>query len=195
MALPALKQDRYTYEEYLEIEAGSDERHIFWDGEIFNMSGGSSTHVQLETNLIVLLGAALKGQPCRPRVGNQRIRALAGERAVYADATVFCGQYRPHPQDPGAMTNPTVVFEVLSKSTEAFDRGDKFAFYRTIPELRSFVLLSQKARRIERYYRDERGVWSLEELGPDDALTLPELGVSIPLSEIYEGTDELTGDP
>lgn len=185
----ALKQDRFTYQEYLELEERSDERHIFWDGEIFAMAGGSPAHVALETSLILTLGATLKGRPCRPRVGNQRLRAPEGDRCVYADATVVCGPLTFHPDDGTALTNPVVVFEVLSRSTEAFDRGEKFAYYRTFPSLRSVVLISQRPHRVERYSRDARGVWSLTDLGPQDTLDLPEIDAEISLAEMYAGAE------
>ena len=179
MADPALKQDHFTYAEYLDIEAQSEERHIFWDGEIFAMAGGSLGHTRLESNLHGLLFIALGGRPCHPYTGNQRLRAPEGDRAVYTDAVVICGRRETHPDDADAVTNPVVVFEVLSKSTKAFDRGDKFAYYRTFPSLRAVVFVSQKTAHIERYSRDERGVWTLTDIGRDDTLDLPEIGVSL----------------
>ncbi len=191
MAQPAVKLPRYTYEEYLEMEDRAEERHIFWDGEIYAMAGASLKHVALETNLAGALWQRLRDRPCRALVGNQRLRALDSERTVYADASIVCGRIVLHPESSSALTNPTVIFEILSESTEAFDRGDKFAYYRSFESIRSVVLLSQKTRRVERYYRDERGVWSLEDLGPDDTLRLPEVEVSLPITQIYEGTEDL----
>ena len=191
MVEPALKQALFTYEEYLAVEAASPERHIYWDGEIYAMAGASVWHTTLETNLVGLLGTALKGGPCRPLVGNQRLRAPDSDRAVYADATVVCGPPVMHPQDRDALSNPTVIVEVLSKSTEAFDRGDKFTYYRSFPTLRVVVLVSQKAERVECYRRGERGVWSLHDLGADDVLDLPEVGASVALRDLYAGTEDL----
>lgn len=193
MAVPALKQDRFTYQDYLEIEEQSDERHIFWDGEIFAMAGATIRHSVLETNLIVLLGTALRGRPCRPCVGNQRLRAPNSDRAVYADGIVVCGPPRPHPGDDNAVSNPVVIFEVLSKSTEAFDRGDKFEYYRTFPSVRTVVLISQKRHRVECYQRDERGRWSLSDLGEADELELPDVEARLSIRALYEGTEDTEG--
>lgn len=191
MAQPAVKLPRYTYEEYLEMEDRAEERHIFWDGEIYAMAGASLKHSVLESRLVRLLGNVLDGRPCHALVGNQHLRALDSERTVYADASIVSGRFVMHPESSSALTNPTVVFEILSDSTEAFDRGDKFAYYRSFESIRSVVLLSQKTRRVERYSRDERGLWRLEDLGPDDTLRLPEVEVNLPIAEIYEGTEGL----
>lgn len=173
MAVGAPKQPHLTYAEYRAQEDASQEKHIYWDGEIFAMVGGSFTHCKLEQNLSGMLYVALRRQPCQPYTGNLRLRALDSDRAVYADAIVVCGQPEAHPDDPQAATNPTVVMEVLSDSTEVFDRGAKFAYYRTFPSLQSFVLLSQAAPRVEHYCREADGRWVIEDLGLDDTLHLP----------------------
>ena len=187
MGEPARKRDRFTYQDYLALEATSDQRHVFWDGEIFAMAGGSVKHDTLESNLHGLLFTALRGRPCRPYTGNRRLRALDSERAVFADVVVVCGPMSTHPEDATATSNPTVVFEVLSKSTEAFDRGDKFSYYRTFPTLRSVVFLSQRAVHVERYIRGEGDDWNLRDLGLTGVLDLPELGTRLSLAEIYDG--------
>lgn len=193
MAEPLLKHRRYTYAEYLEALECSDERLIFWDGEIVAMTADSITHNTIATNLIGLLGQTLRGRTCRAFVGNQKLRSPHSERAVFADGMGVCGSPARHPEDATALSNPTVVFEVLSKSTEAFDRGDKFAYYRTFPSMRAVVLISQHPPRAEVYHRDEHGFWSLRDLGPTDTLDLPEVEVQIPLGALYEGVEAPTG--
>lgn len=188
MSEPALKQPRMSYQEYLEIEDKSDERHIFWDGEMFAMSGASPDHYAIETNLTGLLFIALRGHPCRPLTGNARLRAPHATRAVYADAVVVCGPVAPHSDDGNAVTNPTVIFEVLSDTTESFDRGDKFTYYRSFPSVREVVFVSQKERRVERFTRAEDATWNLRDLGPDDLLALDSVGVTIQVAELYEGS-------
>lgn len=180
--------DRLSYPEYLEIEAQAEERHLLWDGEMFAMSGGSDAHTILEANLVRLLGNALVGQPCRAYTGNRRLRSLeASDRAVYPDAVVICGLFAPHPEDARAATNPTLVFEVLSDSTEAFDRGKKFAYYRTFPTLRAYVLLSQSAVALDLFRRDAGGAWSFTTVSAGQPLELPELDVRLSLEQLYEG--------
>ena len=194
MASAALKQTRLSYEEYLELEERSDERHFYWDGEIFAMSGASPRHYEVEANLVIQIHLALQGRPCRPYTGNVRLRSLDLEgRSAYPDAVVVCGRLQTHPDDGHAVTNPTVVFEVLSSSTERFDRGDKFAWYRSFDTLRSYVLVSQERVAVEHFHR-EGDLWTLRILGPGDLLTLPDLGVSVPVDAFYEGVDWETAE-
>lgn len=185
----AVKQEKLSYAEYLALEATAEERHIFWDGSRQAMSGGTLNHSLLETQLILMLGSALKGRPCRPFSGNRRLRSPEEpDRAVYADLSVICGKSQPHPEDPDASTNPTVVIEVLSPSTEGFDRGKKFAYYRTFPTLRSYVLVAQDQVLVEHYYRQgER--WMLDLLGPGEQLVLPEIDVRLEVDQIYQDTE------
>lgn len=185
---PALKLETLTCDEYREIEDRSEERHIFWDGDVFAMSGASDAHSIIEAHVAGLLHATLRGRPCRASTGNRRLRALHSQRAVYADAVVICGGTDLHPEDRNAATNPVVIFEVLSDSTESFDRGDKFGYYRTFPSLRAVVFLSQKDTRVERYTRGARGSWTLDELGPGDLLGLDAIEVALPVNDLYEGS-------
>lgn len=188
MAEAALKRETLTYEEYREIEDRSEERHIFWDGEMFAMSGASDDHNIIETNVVVSLQNALRGRPCRASTGNRRLRAPHSQKAVYADAVVICGGTVAHPGDKNAATNPVVIIEVLSDSTESFDRGDKFTYYRTFPSVRAVVFVSQKEVHVERYTRTEGGAWMLFDFGPGETLKLDEIGVSLTVDELYEGS-------
>lgn len=186
MAEPALKRAPLTYEEYLEIEDQSEERHIFWDGEMFAMSGASDDHNIIETNVAGFLHAALRGRPCQASTGNRRLRALHSKKAVYGDAVVICGTTILHPGDKNAATNPVAIFEVLSDSTEVFDRGEKFRYYRTFPSLRVVVFLSQKEIHAERYTRGPSGSWTLVDFGSGEILNLDEIGVSLAVDDLYE---------
>lgn len=182
----AKKARAVSYEEYLEMEDTSDVRHIYWDGEVFAMSGGTLEHSALETRIVALLMNALEGRPCRPYSGNRRLRSVEQpDAAVYPDAVVICGGNLPHPEDKDATSNPAVVFEVLSDTTEAYDRGKKAAYYRSFPTLHSYVLVSQDRPLIEHFHRDGAR-WVLEILGPGQALTLPELGLSLSVDAIYQ---------
>ena len=189
MGEPALQQDRIPYEDYLAFEATAEERHMYWDGEVFAMAGASMTHTLLESNVHAHLFLALRGHPCAPFTGNQRLRALGTDRSVYPDCVVVCGKREAHPEDAQAATNPAVVVEVLSDSTEAFDRGDKFAYYRSFASLQELVFLSQKAVRVERYRRGADGDWTLRDLGPGEALELASVGVTVAVDDLYAGAD------
>jgi Uma2 family endonuclease len=184
---PPARKPILTWQDYVAIEESSSERHMFWDGEVFVMAGASFRHSALETRLIILLGAALQGKPCQPVVSNQRLRAIDSERTVYADGMILCGPPRLHPETRLALTNPTVVFEILSPTTEAFDRGDKFAYYRSFPSLRSVVLISQHTHRVEHFRRDDQGGWRLLDLGMDDTLRLIEVDAELHVGALYEG--------
>ena len=186
MALAAEKLSTMSYAEYLAFEEQSNERHIFWEGELFAMSGGSQDHYALESKIHGLLFAGLGTGPCRAYTGNMRLRPLDGDDAVYADAVVVCGPREPHPEDPGAVTNPSVIVEVLSPTTERFDRGDKFTYYRSFPSIQHVVFLSQKALAVEHYSRQTDGTWRLTDLRPGDALAL--LGLSLRVEDIYADT-------
>ncbi len=190
MAL-AQKTDRLSYAEYLEMERVSEERHTFWDGEIFAMAGGSWNHSLLETRISALLVGALEGRPCRALNGNRRLRSpQLSDRAVYPDVSVICGKNQPHPDDPDASTNPVVVIEVLSPTTEQFDRGKKFAYYRTFPSLRSYVLVYQDEVTVEHFSRDGE-LWTFRPLGRGMTLHLQELEVQLLVDEIYQDTELL----
>lgn len=170
------------------MEDRSDERHIFWNGEMFAMSGASDDHNIIESNVVSLLHVALRGRPCRASTGNRRFRALHSQKAVYADAVVICGGTVLHPGDSNAATNPSVIVEVLSGSTESFDRGEKFEYYRTFPSVRVVLFVSQKAIHVERFTRGPGGAWILHEFRSGETLGIDEIGVSLPVDELYEGS-------
>ena len=150
------------------------------------MAGGTEEHALLLTRIGTLLSNALQGRPCRVFNADRRVRSLSEpDAAAYPDVTVLCPKGQPHPEDPHAATNPSLIVEVLSHGTEAFDRGQKFSWYRSFPTLHSYVLVSQDRAQIEHFHRDGAR-WVLEILGPGQALTLPELGVSLSVDAIYQ---------
>lgn len=192
--MPEAKSERVTWEEYLAMVDPSGERWMYWDGEIFSMSGATLPHDMIERNVGGLLFVALRGQHCSPFTSNRRLRALKGERSSFPDASIVCGPHQAHPDDKHATTNPTAVFEVLSDSTEAFDRGDKFAWYRTFPSLRYVVLLSQKSRHVEVFQRQADEAWLFRAYGPGQSLPFEDMGFTLAVDDIYDGVD-FTGAP
>ena len=137
--------------------------------------------------------AALRGKPCRPTSSSQRIFVPATESAFYGDVTVVCGDFESPPEDPDAITNPTVIVEVLSPSTADRDRGTKFEHYRTLPSLTDYLLVDQRARRVEHRRRVEPGqdVWLLSTVR-EGAVELGSLGIALALDDVYanlEGVD------
>lgn len=174
-------------QEYLAFERASPERHEYADGEIFAMSGGTAEHSAVTLNLLAELRGALSGRGCRAFESNMRVHVPATGRYVYPDGTIVCGRPEFTDDQRDTLLNPRVVIEVLSPSTEAYDRGDKFAGYRTIPGLQDYVIASAKHPRIELFSRQENGTWSLRILGPGDRLDVPSVGCSIEIDRVYEG--------
>src|SRR3989442_663986 len=131
---------KYTLEEYFDLELSSNERFEYWNGEVFSMSGVSDAHAQIETNSVIIIGNKLRGRPCRVFPANMRIKVPSLPPYRYADVSVLCGQ--PNFEKIGGvdvLMNPTLIIEILSESTEAYDRGDKFTHYKSIPSLREYL--------------------------------------------------------
>ena len=179
--------------EYLAWEREQPEKHEFHEGEVFAMAGGSRRHNLLAVAAGAELRAALRGGDCRVLSSDQRIAAPAGRRYVYADAVVACG---PSPEDDAGelLTNPSVVVEVLSKSTERYDRGDKWEAYQEIPSLTDYLLLAQRAVRVEHFRREPDAVgWRYRLLGAGDTIELTN-GARVAVDALYEGAFELPSD-
>lgn len=154
----AALRPRYTFAEYLAIEAVSREvKHEYVAGEIFAMAGGSVEHSALATALVGLLFAQLRGGPCRPHGSDLRLRIPAAEVATYADAAVLCDPVERDPASPAHVTNPRIVVEVLSPTTERYDREQKRLYYGQIEALREYVLIAQDRRQVEVWRRDGDG--------------------------------------
>lgn len=177
---------RWTPGAYLEMERASPGRHELHDGEIFAMSGASRQHNLLVSSLGGQLYALLRGRPCEYYLNDMRVALLAQERYLYPDAVVVCGGPVLADGHGDTLLNPSAIFEVLSDSTEAFDRGQKFGHYRAIASVREYVLLSQTAVAVEHFTRQDDGTWSLRALGPGDTLRLVAAQISLSIDELYE---------
>jgi len=176
-----------TPDEYLERERAASRKSEYYAGEIFAMAGASPPHNLLVAGMIAALGTRLRGTPCATFASDLRIECGPSGLFCYPDVSVICGslQYRDAHQD--VVTNPTLIVEVLSHSTEGYDRGAKFAQYRRLASLREYVLVSQDEARMEVFTRGEDGRWTLTEaVGPDAICPLSSLDIALPLSEMYE---------
>ena len=173
-----------TYAEYLALERASDQKHEFLDGHIYAMAGGTPEHAGLCASVARLLGNSLAGKPCRIFSSDLRVRIVATGLSTYPDVTVVCGQLERPPEDRDAATNPIVLVEVLSDSTEEYDRGDKSGHYRRIESLRAYVLVSQKSRRIEVAVRNDDRSWTLREY-TEGAAPIPPLDCALAVGEVY----------
>jgi Uma2 family endonuclease len=179
---------RYTYREYLAFEQSSNVRHEFLDGEIYAMAGGTPTHATICANIISVLSAQLRGRGCQVYSSDLRIRVLETGLATYPDVTVVCKRAELDPEDRNTITNPTLVVEVLSPSTAAYDRGEKLEHYKRIPSLREVVLVAHDEQLIEVWRRGEDGAWSRRE-ARNGTLALTAVDCTIPVADVY--SDEL----
>ncbi len=185
--MSAVAQQRYTYDEYLVRERVADTKSEYFGGQIFAMAGGSPRHNSIGVNLVASLKNRLRGSPCRPFNSDQRIRISASGLATYPDVSIICGELQLDAQDADAIVNPRVLFEVISKSTEGYDRGKKFDFFRQIDSLSEYVLVSQEDSQVECFTRQSDGNWLLSiTKGLSGSLRLSTVSVELPLMEIYE---------
>jgi Uma2 family endonuclease len=177
---------RMSFLEYVAFERTADVKHEYLDGQVWAMAGGTLEHAQLAANMIRELGTRLEGGPCKTFTADARVRVMATGLSTYPDITVICGPIERDPEDPNTATNPTIIVEILSDSTEAYDRGDKFVHYRRIASLEAYVLVSQHEPRIEVYRRNADASWTLEEARPGADAKIAEL-CAVPVSAVYAG--------
>jgi Uma2 family endonuclease len=175
-----------SYADYLVVEQRSEHRHELIDGVIVAMAGGSDEHNALSGRLAMLLGQLLPAG-CRYFSPDQRFWIAARGRARYSDGSVICGKPEHPPHDPQATTNPAIVIEVLSPSSEGDDDGEKRHDFQTLGSVQAYVLVHQDSRAVKVYRRDDRGQWSLhgERYTHGDSISLPTLAATLSVDEIY----------
>ena len=175
--------------EYLDLERRSEIRSEYVAGRMFAMSGASRRHVLITSNLVRELSGQMRGRACEAYVSDMRVKVSPTGMYTYPDIVAVCGEARFEDEHIDTLLNPTVIVEVLSESTEAYDRGEKFAHYRRLDTLREFVLVAQDKIRIE-HFRREGEEWILSEVsGPDATLHLVSIDCHIGLAAIYEKID------
>ncbi|MDQ3009298.1 MAG: Uma2 family endonuclease [Acidobacteriota bacterium] len=193
-AQPKLK---HTLEEYLELDRNSEARLEYRDGEIFDMSGSSPQHDQVEGNVYYNLRTKLQGRGCRVFLANTRIKVPSAPPYRYGDTSAVCGQ--PQFEAIGgveALTNPALIIEVLSKSTEGYDRGDKFTHYQSIPNFREYLLVAQHRPHVTHLVKQADGSWNQREYNELDAVVkLVSLECDLSLREIYEAVSFTPAEP
>jgi Uma2 family endonuclease len=178
---------RLTPAEYLRIERAAPYRSEYFAGEMFAMAGGSPRHSLITMNVGSELRNRLKGRPCTAYESNLRIRVSATGLYTYPGASVICGELEFDDERQDTVLNPTLIVEVLSDSTEAYDRGKKFGHYRQLESLREYLLVAQDRPYLERFLRNADNTWTLTVAsGLDQSLELPSIGVTLPLSEVYD---------
>lgn len=178
---------RLTYPDYLALEELGPEKRAWVKGELFAMSGGTFAHNRVSGNAYGELYVALRGRPCAPANSDQRVRVDAADASFYPDVTVFCGGPRFSELDPHALVNPVVLIEVLSPSTEAYDRGGKLEAYVQLESLQHYLLLHQDRARAELYTRNGDGTWTWRVVEGAGVVELPAIDARLALEAVYAG--------
>ena len=181
--------DLVSIEEYFRREAASDVKHDYINGRALAMAGGSPTHSLVTANIIREAGNRLKGKPCRVYDSNTLLGIPNSPYTHYPDASVICGELQLDRRDPRGhtVTNPTVVFEVLSPSTEKYDRTAKFDHYRDLPAFREYVLVFQDRREIHTFFRHDDGMWAFNVITVAAMVRLHSVQIDLSIDEIYDG--------
>jgi Uma2 family endonuclease len=185
--MSSLPGPRFTPQEYLALERQADYKSEYYDGEIVAMGSASREHNVIAGNVIASLGAQLKGRPCETYPGDMRVKVSDTGLYTYPDVTVACGELQFEDAEVDTLLNPTLVVEVLSTTTEAYDRGEKSAQYRRRPSLREYLLIAQDRCRVERYVRQPDGQWLLREVSEQDGtIHLASIGCDLALADVYD---------
>jgi len=179
-----------THEQYLEMERQAEYKSEYWRGEMFAMAGASPDHNLLAGNLLASLHHQLRGRPCVVFPSDMRVFIPATGLYTYPDVTVVCGGRRLADQHRDTLLNPVLVAEILSPSTESWDRGRKFEHYRTVESLQQYLLVAQDRLQVDLYTRQAEGTWLLREARRlKDTLDLESIGYRILLADLYDKVD------
>jgi len=181
----------YTYAEYLALEEESSVRHEFLDGEIYAMAGGSPDHAALAAAVIGVCRSQLP-PGCRVFTSDLRVRIAATGLTTYPDVAVICGSTERSPEDPLAVTNPVLLVEVTSPSTEEYDRGDKLRHYKGLPSLREILIVSHRAPELTLHRREASG-WGTLSAGAGESVELGSVAARLGVDEVYQGGLEDAG--
>ena len=175
-----LKPNRLTHEEYFALEQAEDQRYEYIAGEVFAMAGGSESHALIGASIIIGLGNALRGKPCRIYTADMKLYVREYDKFCYPDVQVLCESGIGHEK---YVENPILIVEVLSDSTESYDRGLKFEQYRSIETLQYYLLVDQNRRHVDLYERESGQRWMLT--APQDSVVLSGLDIKLEIDEIY----------
>lgn len=183
-AVPAPKF--ISIEEYLLMEEDSEIKHEYYRGEVFAMAGGTIAHNRIVRNVLTSLDNFLNGKDCEVFPSDLKIHIEANTLFTYPDISIVCEKLERWNDRNDTITNPTVIIEVLSKKTRNYDRGEKFKLYRRLPSLKEYILVSSMEISVERFTKQETGVWNFREItNPDELVSIETIGFSIPIKEFY----------
>jgi len=185
--MSAQPRRKYTLEEYFELERTSDARYEYWDGQVFDMSDVSKEHAQIEMNISIHLGSRLMDQGCRLYPANMRIKVPSLPPYRYGDLSALCGEaIFEEIGGVDMLINPAMIIEVLSSSTESYDRGDKFTHYKSIPSFREYLLVAQHRPHITQFIKHSEDTWLQHEFNDlNDIVYLKSMDCRLELNHIY----------
>jgi Uma2 family endonuclease len=185
--MSALPEKIWSPETYLAYERDSSERHEYLAGEIYAMAGASANHNLIVANAISSFHAQLRQKPCRVYPSDMRLKVKQSGLYTYPDISIVCGEPQFEDADSDTLLNPTVIIEVLSPTTEAYDRGKKFQHYRTLVSLQEYVLIAQDSYQVEHYSRQADDTWLLSDVNSlTSTLTLPSIQCTVLITDLYE---------
>lgn len=183
------QKQHYSIQEYLEMEKAAMEKHEYYRGEIFAMSGAGKRHNVIFRNFFRDVAIWLKGQPCQPYGPDMRLHIPENTLFTYADISIYFNDAVSSDEDDESFIKPTVLIEILSPSTKNYDRGGKFMLYRQIPTLKEYILIDTESIHVEQFAINPDQLWQLKEYtSVDDILDISSVSFSTSLREIYEGT-------
>jgi Uma2 family endonuclease len=184
------KPRKMTVEEYFAIEEKADRKSEFFDGEMFLMAGASREHNIVLRNLVGEIYILLKGSKCQVFFNDLRLKVGRTGLYTYPDLLIVCEKPEFAPENRNTLTNPTLVIEVLSESTERYDRTTKFRFYKRLPSLKEYILVTQDEPLVERYVRNDDGSWAQTDFeGLENAMSFASVPVKMPLADVYRGVE------
>lgn len=184
---------QYTHGDYLRLEEDANVKHEFLAGEIYAMAGGTPEHAVLAVNLSTLLNLGLRERPCRVFSSDLRVRVIATGLTTYPDVSVVCGRIELDPEDRNTVTNPLLLVEVTSSSSENYDRGAKLGHYQQIASVREILVVSHREPQVEAHRRGEDGSWTVETRRSGESLRLSSVGVDLAVDEVYRNALDPAG--
>ena len=194
--MTALPKPHFTPEQYLEMEREADDKSEYFCGEIFAMAGASEAHNLVVTNVVRELSMRLKSRPCRTYPSDMKVEVGPQGLFTYPDVSVVCGEPCFHDGRRDMVQNPRLIVEVLSPSTEAYDRGAKFAQYRRLDSLTDYLMISTSERRVEHYVRQPDNQWLLSEVtDAQKSVVIGSLSCELPMTEVYDRVEFETPSP
>jgi len=189
-ANPKSQNPKMTIEEFYKFEEQSDIRHKYLQGHVVAMAGASRRHNQITSTLNFLLYGHLRDKDCEVNGGEMMVKIETVNVLTYPDFSVFCGEPKFTEDTIATLLNPILIIEILSPSTESYDPGKKFQYYRELPSLQEYVLISQDSARIERFVRKANNIWELSDAsGLHEAIILTSIGYKLMLADVYENVN------